>query len=72
MINSTCGDKILCIDLSLAFLDAPPEQLDRGHDGSHYGPNANGLAAESIWQQLTDLGLVAGGRSGSAGRMVGD
>jgi hypothetical protein len=72
MVTSTCDDKILCIDLSPAFLEAPPDQLDQGHDGSHYGPNANRLTAESIRQQLSDLGLVAAGRSESAGRMVGD
>jgi hypothetical protein len=72
MVDSTCGDRMLCIDLSPAFLDAPADRLDRGHDGSHYGPQANGLTAESIRQRLSDLGLLGTGRSGGAGRMVGD
>jgi hypothetical protein len=72
MVASTCDDRILCIDLSPAFLDAPPERLDLGHDGSHYGPRANALTAAAVWQHLSDLKLVAERRSEGAGRTVGD
>jgi len=67
LVRAACRDDLACIDLSHGFLDAPPDRLDPGYDGSHYGPRANRLIAELIRQRLVDLGLARAGRSGPAG-----
>jgi hypothetical protein len=36
------------LDLSPALLAAPPEDLDEGYDGSHYGPRANLRIAQAL------------------------
>jgi len=37
-----------CIDLAPALARVPTEQIDRGHDGTHYGPNMNRLVATEL------------------------
>jgi hypothetical protein len=40
------------VDLAPDFLAAPPEQLDRGFDGTHHGPRSNRMIAEAIGRAL--------------------
>jgi hypothetical protein len=56
MVSSSCQD--MCIDLSIDFQQSPPDILDKGYDGTHYGPKANRLIAESIWEYLEVEGLL--------------
>jgi hypothetical protein len=72
VITAACGGDFPCIDLSHGFLAAPPNRLDRGYDGSHYGTQANRLIAELIRQRLSDLDLADAARSGRTGHVVGD
>ena len=43
------------MDLSEDLMRVPMDQLDRGYDGTHYGPKANKLIAESIKKYLDHL-----------------
>jgi hypothetical protein len=59
MTNSLRENSYACIDLTADFMSAAPEQLDRAHDGSHFGPMANLALAAALGAQLEKLGLVA-------------
>jgi hypothetical protein len=37
-----------CIDLAPALTRVPAEEIDRGHDGTHYGPKMNRLVATEL------------------------
>ena len=37
-----------CIDLAPALARVPAEEIDRGHDGTHYGPTMNRLVATEL------------------------
>jgi hypothetical protein len=50
MSGFTCSGDYLCIDLMEDFSKLP--ELDRGYDGSHFGPVANRLIAEFLWQEV--------------------
>ncbi len=55
LVSTMCADDTACIDLAPALLAAPPEQLDRGYDGSHFGPAGNRVIAGAIADGLRGL-----------------
>jgi len=58
MVSSTCALELICIDLSQDLQKLPAGQLDRGYDGTHYGPKANQLIAELIRKRLELEGVL--------------
>jgi hypothetical protein len=48
LVAAMCAADTACIDVAPALLAAPPEQLDRGFDGSHFGPSGNRLIAGAV------------------------
>jgi hypothetical protein len=52
MVAHLCQSQFECIDLMDSFQSVPLESLDNGYDGSHYGPAANSLIADSILESL--------------------
>jgi hypothetical protein len=44
------------VDLAPVLLAAAPGEIDRGHDGTHYGPRANRLIAGAVGRALANLG----------------
>src|SRR6185503_7854205 len=46
------GVGVACVDLADALLAAPADRIDRGFDGTHHGPRANGLIADAIARAL--------------------
>lgn len=59
MVASLCGDGVGCIDLSRPLAAAPEKQIDRGYDGTHYGPLANRLIGAFVGRQLIRQNLLA-------------
>ncbi len=43
------------VDLAPALLAVPPGQIDRGHDGTHFGASANRVIAAAIGRALEDF-----------------
>jgi hypothetical protein len=58
MAATMCPDGAGCMDLMPRLRNAP--ELDRGYDGSHYGPLASEFIAEVVWQGLEPLLEAAG------------
>ena len=54
-----CGKPMLCIDLADYLPGVPPGEIDRGYDGTHYGPSANRLIGEFVARQLRHNGAIA-------------
>jgi len=54
-VAAMCGADTACIDVAPALLAAPPGQLDRGFDGSHFGPSGNRLIAAAVGAGLQGL-----------------
>ncbi|HEY2387431.1 MAG TPA: hypothetical protein VGK30_10750 [Candidatus Binatia bacterium] len=57
LVAAMC-DHTACIDLAPPLLATPPEQLDRGFDGSHFGPSGNRLIAAAIGPGLRALARI--------------
>jgi len=55
LVAAVCGADTPCIDVAPPLLAAPPEQLDRGFDGSHFGPSGNRLIAAAVGAGLRRL-----------------
>jgi hypothetical protein len=55
MVSTFCEGRVQCIDVTPALLSAPPEELDRGHDGTHYGPKMNRIVAATVEDGLRRL-----------------
>jgi hypothetical protein len=55
VVATSCEGDRQCIDVTPALLRVPPEDLDRGYDKTHYGPNANRLVAAAIEDGLKGL-----------------
>ncbi len=53
-----CAPTIDCIDVAPALQAAPAEDLDWGHDGSHFGPRANRVIAATMGDGLRRLGVL--------------
>ena len=58
MIAAICDQGMPCIDLLGEFRAAPEAELDRGYDGSHYGPKTNRLIAKLVGQHLVAIGVL--------------
>ena len=58
MTAAVCPGDALCLDLMPELRNAP--ELDRGYDGSHYGPRASKFIAETVWLRLEPLLDAAG------------
>jgi hypothetical protein len=58
MVSSICKGDFICLDLSDGLQKVPPEELDSGYDGTHYGPKTNELIAELIGQKLHQDGII--------------
>ncbi len=55
MVSMSCEGRVQCIDVTPALLSIPPEDLDRGHDGTHYGPKMNRVVAATVEDGLRRL-----------------
>jgi hypothetical protein len=58
MIDVICGDGIPCIDLSQALRRIPDEEIDRGYDGSHFGPVLSREIGRALGDGLSALDLI--------------
>jgi hypothetical protein len=54
MMASLCAKGIACIDLAPDLAAAPASQIDRGYDGTHYGPLTNRLIGQFVARQLIE------------------
>lgn len=61
MVAMLCADTP-CIDLEPTLSSAPPEELDRGYDRSHYGPRTNRVIAAAVQAGLRRLGPLSASR----------
>lgn len=59
MTAFACPERGTCIDLMEGLRALPPEEIDAGYDGTHYGPRANAAIAEILWEHLRARGLPA-------------
>lgn len=57
-------DGVACVDLADVMLAAPPDQIDRGFDGTHHGPRANALVAAAVADALDAPAALACGATG--------
>ncbi len=55
LTKSVCGD-LETVDLMPFFFKAPAESIDRGVDGTHHGPQGNGLIAQALLEHLRNSG----------------
>ena len=67
MVDSMCGKPLACIDLASYLPGLPASQIDRGYDGSHYGPVTNRLIGEFIAHRLMQREIL-----GESPRKVGE
>lgn len=58
MVATFCDGLVQCIDVTSSLLSLPPAELDRGHDGTHYGPKMNRVVAATIAEGLRRLGAA--------------
>ena len=56
MVLFNCKGNLIYIDL-MKNLPRYKNQLDKGYDGTHYGPKANRIIADLIWENLRKLNL---------------
>jgi hypothetical protein len=59
MVAALCGKPLLCIDLADDLPNLPAGDIDRGYDGTHYGPTANRLIGQFVAGQLLRHGVIA-------------
>ena len=52
MSTFVCSGDYLCFDMMPKIQASPLEDLDRGYDGAHYGPKANQLIADVMWEEV--------------------
>ena len=52
MVASICRHEQFCIDLSTDLAEQKDAELDKGYDGTHYGPKANRIIAQLIENQV--------------------
>jgi hypothetical protein len=55
LLARMCADDTSCIDIAPALLAAPAAQLDRGYDGSHFGPAGNRVVAAAVADGLRHM-----------------
>jgi hypothetical protein len=58
MLSSICALDFVCIDLTDDLYQLPEGDLDKGYDGTHYGPRANLRIAEYIKRYLGNSELL--------------
>ena len=49
-------DGLEVIDLMPVMRAIPADSLDRGYDGTHYGPKTNKIIGEAVGRKLSELG----------------
>jgi len=54
-VSFHCSGIEICIDLSEDMLQQPQNLLDKGYDGTHYGPKANRLISELIRKHVINV-----------------
>lgn len=54
-----CGKPLLCLDLADYLPTRPASEIDRGYDGTHYGPIANRRIGEFVARELPRKGVIA-------------
>ena len=54
-VSFHCSGIEICIDLSEDMLQQPQNLLDKGYDGTHYGPKANRLMSELIRKHVINV-----------------
>jgi len=59
LAQATGSSDMACVNLSGDLRQAPQSQLDKGYDGTHYGPQSNALIADLIRKHV-ELGGVSG------------
>ncbi len=59
MVDSMCGPAMSCIDLADDLAKLPANQIDRGYDGTHYGPVANRRIGQFIARAIMQRNLLA-------------
>jgi hypothetical protein len=52
LVRNLCGEVAECQDLAPILTALDPACVDRGRDGSHYGPKLNGVLAEAALAQV--------------------
>jgi hypothetical protein len=52
MVDTFCDERTRCIDVTPALLRVAPDDLDRGHDGTHFGPKVNRVIAGTVAEAL--------------------
>jgi hypothetical protein len=60
LVTLVCSSGLTCIDLLEDFMGVPETDLDKGYDGTHYGPKANRLIAELVAQYMERKGVLKG------------
>jgi hypothetical protein len=55
MVDTFCDERTRCIDVTPALLHVAPDALDRGHDGTHFGPQVNRVIAGTVAEALQRL-----------------
>lgn len=58
IVSSICGKPLVCVDLAGYLPGLPSADIDRGYDGSHYGPITNRLIGDFIARELTRQGIL--------------
>lgn len=66
MADAICAKPLVCIDLAQYLPALSQNRIDRGYDGSHYGPVTNGLIGEFVAHRLAAREALAPGMIGEA------
>jgi hypothetical protein len=52
MVEHLCGQVGDCINLAEEMKDLPPDALDKGYDGTHFGPKTNAIISSILKDYL--------------------
>jgi len=55
MVTEFCEPDMICIDLAEGMRRASKDEIDKGYDGTHFGPRANRLIAKLIGKKLSTM-----------------
>jgi hypothetical protein len=56
MVTDFCQPGMICIDLAQGMRQASRDEIDKGYDGTHFGPRASRLIAGLIGKKLGAIG----------------
>lgn len=63
LVSSVCSRDMVCLDLAKDLQQAPATEMDKGYDGTHYGPRSNQLIGGLIRDHLELSGMLQSDRS---------